>query len=148
MERILGTRLCFHPVWGYFYNHIYVLYMNIYYILYYIHSPKNPTLGRLATTKTQSIQENLYTKVVILCSSFFYLWQIKPVPKRFKVPKCYHQDFRVFIFCITLLLRGHNLLKISKYSNDIWYSDNPLPIFAYPTGKTQARITHAHCQIE
>ena len=39
MERILGTRLCFHPVWGYFYNHIYVLYMNIYYILYYIHSP-------------------------------------------------------------------------------------------------------------
>lgn len=33
-------------------------------------------------------------------------------------------------------------------SNEIWYSDNPAPIFAYPSEKTQARIAYADYQIK
>ena len=40
------------------------------------------------------------------------------------------------------------LHTVHKCSNEIWYSDNPAPIFAYPSEKTQARIAYADYQIK
>lgn len=40
------------------------------------------------------------------------------------------------------------LHTVRKCSNEIWYSDNPAPIFAYPIEKTQARIAYADYQIK
>lgn len=40
------------------------------------------------------------------------------------------------------------LHTVRKCSNEIWYSDNPAPIFAYPSEKTQARIAYADYQIK
>ena len=35
-----------------------------------------------------------------------------------------------------------------KCSNEIWYSDNPVPRFSYPNEETEARIAYADYQIK